>query len=99
MGSSNRKSIIEYYNAFWKEESLSVALKVEAVCRHNTVMSALRYVKLKQNARILDLGCGIGDLTSHLLKYGKTTAIDISDSAIAIAKARYPHIIHLRTFL
>ncbi len=92
MANSSHKSIKEFYNTLWKEESLSKGLKVEAVCRHNTVIAALQKVKLKQKPKILDLGCGNGDLTVRLSKYGETTAIDLSDEAIRIAKKRYPHI-------
>ena len=47
---------------------------------------------LNQLSDILDIGCGLGRFTDHIFRAtGATvTAIDISPTAIATAKARYP---------
>ncbi len=91
MANTNRLAK-EFYNAFWREE-LSKGLEIEARCRHNTVVAAIPpKVRLRERARILDLGCGKGDLAVRLAEYGEVTAIDFSTEAIAIAQKRYPHI-------
>jgi 2-polyprenyl-3-methyl-5-hydroxy-6-metoxy-1,4-benzoquinol methylase len=45
--------------------------------------------------KILDLGCGIGWFSQELSKFGQVTGIDLSEDAIAKAKASYPHITFL----
>jgi len=41
---------------------------------------------------ILDLGCGMGWFCNELSRFGSVTGIDISEEAIAKAKATYPRI-------
>ena len=41
---------------------------------------------------ILDIGCGNGEFTNELNKLAKTTAIDISEEMIKIAKKTFPNI-------
>jgi len=89
---SNHKFSKEFYNTFWKNESSNQGLKVEAACRHNSVIASIQRLKLKKKPKIMDLGCGTGDLTIRLPECGSITGIDISDEAIRIARMRYPHI-------
>jgi len=42
--------------------------------------------------RILDLGCGTGWLSEMLAKFGLTTGVDLAESVIATARARYPNV-------
>src|SRR2546423_9880243 len=41
---------------------------------------------------ILDLGCGMGWFSQELSRFGSVTGIDLSEEAIAKAKASYPHV-------
>lgn len=45
--------------------------------------------------KILDLGCGNGWFSQELSRFGHVTGIDLSEEAIAKAKASYPHITFL----
>jgi 2-polyprenyl-3-methyl-5-hydroxy-6-metoxy-1,4-benzoquinol methylase len=47
-----------------------------------------KHVKLKQNLRILDAGCGSGNTTLELKKFGNVYGIDFSFSALRYAKNR-----------
>ncbi len=42
--------------------------------------------------RILDLGCGRGQLSAVLSAMGPTTGVDLSDEAIAAARGRWPDV-------
>ncbi len=55
---------------------------------------ALSLLKKYSYRRILDLGCGKGRFTNTLQRATETdvTAVDISPTAIGIAKSRYPQI-------
>lgn len=59
--------------------------------RHETVLTFLRSLALERPA-ILDVGCGPGWYTEKLALLGPTTGIDLSEAAIGMARARYPHI-------
>lgn len=49
-------------------------------------------ISLEKNERIMDLGCGTGNVTRELLDWlgpdGRVTAVDISDRMIEIAKSK-----------
>lgn len=92
MISSNHNSIKDFYNKMWEKEESLEGQKVEAICRYNTILATIRRIKNNRKLKILDFGCGNGDLTNLLSKYGQITGIDLSDEAIKIAKKKYPHI-------
>lgn len=46
-----------------------------------------RYFPEKEDLQILEIGCGTGGLTKHLVKYGKVTGFDISEDAIEYCKS------------
>lgn len=47
----------------------------------------------KKGERILDLGCGTGDLSYEIARSGATVlGIDLADTMIEEARAKYPHI-------
>jgi 2-polyprenyl-3-methyl-5-hydroxy-6-metoxy-1,4-benzoquinol methylase len=57
--------------------------------RAETILALLRSLPLRA-PRILDFGCGTGWFTDMLSSLGAATGIDLSTSAIATAKSRYP---------
>lgn len=59
--------------------------------RAETIIDIIGQIELSQ-AKILDLGCGTGWFAGKLSNFGLVTAIDLSESAISIAKTRLPHI-------
>ena len=55
--------------------------------------SLIKYTEILQPKKILEIGCGDGLNSSWLEQNGyDVTSIDISESAIAIAKQKYPNI-------
>lgn len=47
----------------------------------------------KEGERILDLGCGTGDLANTLFEYGvEVVGIDKSENMVKLASSKYPHI-------
>ena len=47
----------------------------------------------QKNERILDLGCGTGDLSNEIAKRGATVVgIDLSEPMIKMAKSKYPEL-------
>lgn len=57
--------------------------------RHRTIFSLLKKFGLRSNSSVLEIGCGIGTLTSlmaNFLNDGKIVAVDISPQSIDIAK-------------
>jgi len=59
--------------------------------RADAIIELLCGVPLAQ-PRILDLGCATGWFTYRLAQLGEATGVDLSDAAIALARARYPGI-------
>jgi 2-polyprenyl-3-methyl-5-hydroxy-6-metoxy-1,4-benzoquinol methylase len=59
--------------------------------RGHTVLALLKSLGLR-NPAILDFGCGTGWLTADLSEAGRATGIDLSEVAIAQARAAYPHV-------
>lgn len=59
--------------------------------RGDAILEILRSLPLNQ-PEVLDFGCGKGWFTEKLATVGRATGIDLSEGAIAMAKARSPHI-------
>ena len=59
--------------------------------RAEQIVGFVGQIGLRQG-KILDLGCGTGWFAGQLSNFGLVTAIDLSEGAISIAKARFPHI-------
>lgn len=82
----DEKELIDYYNKFVdRQEEFGVNE------RHQSIVKRCLERGLKSNQNVLEIGCGIGTLTSILipeLSQGKLTAVDISDESIAIAKKK-----------
>jgi SAM-dependent methyltransferase len=58
------------------------------------VEKRLARLKLNLKGELLDVGCAIGTITNALARRnpgGRTSGLDISDDAIAVARAQYPH--------
>lgn len=80
--------IKEFYDGHAKEVQQHVGVNI----RHQSIMKRLRRAGLRKDHRVLEVGCGIGTLTSLLAKYisqGTIHAVDISEGAIRFAKDRF----------
>jgi 2-polyprenyl-3-methyl-5-hydroxy-6-metoxy-1,4-benzoquinol methylase len=72
----------------WRERRTLNAWKDR---RNAEIVRLLRGCGLS-NANLLDLGCGPGHYTRPLTEFGRAVGIDLSDQAIATARAKYPEI-------
>ena len=80
--------IKEFYDGHAKEIQQHVGVNI----RHRSIMQRLRRAGLHMDHRVLEIGCGIGTLTSLLAKYvsvGTIHAVDISEGAVQIAQERF----------
>jgi len=59
--------------------------------RGDVVLAIVRSLRLT-DPEILDFGCGTGWFTANLSHWGRATGIDLSEAAIAQARAAYPHV-------
>jgi len=59
--------------------------------RMSEVLSALSQLKLR-GAKILEIGCGTGWLSSRLTEFGAVTAVDLAVEVIRVAKEQIPQI-------
>tara|TARA_S200000501_G_scaffold339840_1_gene347841 strand:+ start:37664 stop:38377 length:714 start_codon:yes stop_codon:yes gene_type:complete len=78
------KEIGNWYNSFSKKQ-----LKTGINLRHYRIMDYLIESGLQKNSNVLEVGCGIGTLTSLLCKYvssGTIDATDISSDSVKILK-------------
>lgn len=77
----------------WIERHMPARREPDAInrLRMSIACEAVRSVG-GQPARILEIGCGSGDLCHALSAYGEVTGIDLAPRAIAEAQARYPRI-------
>jgi len=77
-----------YWDERWDQHRLPNAYQQR---RGDTVLAILKGLRLA-NPEILDFGCGTGWFTAELAQYGRATGIDLSEVAIAEARASYPHV-------
>lgn len=79
----DNNDIATYYDQFSKERH-----KLGINRRHRLIFKKLKQAGLKPNHKILEIGCGPGQVTSLLSRYikgGKIVATDISPEAISLA--------------
>ena len=83
----NQDNQVEYYNGYVsRQKNVGVNL------RHKSIVEKLLNAGLKNDASVLEIGCGIGTfsgLLADLLPNGKGLCIDISDKSIEEASKRY----------
>jgi cyclopropane fatty-acyl-phospholipid synthase-like methyltransferase len=83
---ASRDQISGYYDGFSQHLK-----KIGVNIRHRTIFFQLRKNGLKRDASVLEIGCGIGQVTGLMAKYlskGSVTAVDISPRNIENAKQR-----------
>lgn len=80
----DKSSVAEYYNQY-SESQIKVGINV----RHRNILNIAKINGLKNNHNVLEIGCGIGTVTSLLGKYltkGRLVSVDISSENVRIAK-------------
>ncbi len=82
MSQKSQKEIAEFYDEYSNQQS-----RIGVNIRHRTIMKRLKSCGMTNESAVLEIGCGIGTLTSLLVKKaGSLLAVDISPSSIEIAK-------------
>jgi trans-aconitate methyltransferase len=80
-----------FWNWHWQHWHERKTINAWKDRRHEAVLTFLRSLAL-DHPTILDLGCGPGWYTEKLAQFGPTVGIDLSEEAISMAKARFPHV-------
>src|SRR5580704_10555768 len=75
----------------WNSTYADGALDEPSERRMREILGALTDSRIA-GARILEVGCGMGRLSSKLRQFGKVTAVDLGVKIIETAQARYPDI-------
>lgn len=90
MQAIENKDVAEYYDKFWKD--LDAKNKGGINSRHRYILYHLKKAGLKKNSSVLEIGCGLGMLTSFIgksLSSGKIKGVDISPESIQYATKKY----------
>ncbi len=89
----SNEQIAGFYDVFSGQQ-----MKTGVNIRHRTIFFHLKKSGLKKHHKVLEIGCGIGTLTSLLGKYlmkGNVHAVDISPESIKIARQRLKKFSHV----
>ncbi len=81
---ASKEEVEKFYNTF-KEHQNKLGVNI----RHRTIFKNLKKAGLKPDSKVLEIGCGIGTVSSLILKFisqGKFVGVDISNESIALAK-------------
>jgi trans-aconitate 2-methyltransferase len=81
---ASKKQVEEFYNTF-KEHQKKLGVNI----RHRTIFRNLKKLGLKPGSNVLEIGCGIGTVSSLILKHvtqGSFVGVDISNESIEVAK-------------
>jgi SAM-dependent methyltransferase len=78
---------------FWNEWAADCKqdLDFTSLRHRDTVLRLLKGLNLSR-PNILEVGCANGWLSVALANFGRVTALDLADAAIATAQVKYPHI-------
>lgn len=81
---ASKQQVEDFYNTF-KEHQKKLGVNV----RHRTIFKNLKKNGLKSDSNVLEVGCGIGTVSSLILKFiskGRFVGVDISGESITLAK-------------
>jgi ubiquinone/menaquinone biosynthesis C-methylase UbiE len=87
----------EYYERYWTKESFDEQGFALTPPKHNAreMCKTIEVLKPYVSGCVLDVGCGDGSITNAIGKLPSVTEIngvDVSRTAISLAKSKYPHI-------
>jgi cyclopropane fatty-acyl-phospholipid synthase-like methyltransferase len=81
---ASTEEVKKFYNTF-KDHQNKLGINI----RHRTIFKNLKKAGLKPDSKVLEIGCGIGTVSSLILSFiteGKFVGVDISDESISLAK-------------
>ena len=84
---ASKEQVEEFYNSF-KEHQKKLGVNI----RHRTIFKNLKKAGLKPESNVLEVGCGIGTVSSLILSYiksGNFVGVDISKESIELAQKLY----------
>lgn len=84
MGSIEKQEVETYYDTYAKDKRKQAVNR-----RHRLIFQKLKRAGLRPHHRLLEIGCGTGQVTGLLATYltkGSILALDISPESVAIAK-------------
>lgn len=82
----------EYYDHLWRKLARRPVKHQHLKNRMYAIRRWVRALELPDGARILDFGCGLGDISNLLSSFGAVDGIDLSPAATEIAAQRFPHV-------
>lgn len=94
------KEVANYYDELWAQLEKESLAGINS--RHRIILNKLKKAGLKKNSTLLEIGCGIGTLSSFICKHvpnGKVTAVDISPSSIEFSKKKYAAFSNMEFFV
>lgn len=81
---ASKKEVEAFYNNF-KEHQKKLGVNI----RHRTIFKNLKALGLQSNSKVIEVGCGIGTVSSLILKFitnGEFVGVDISSESIEMAR-------------
>ena len=81
----------EYYDDLWRKLARRPVKHQHLKNRMFAIRRLVRSVELPDGAKILDIGCGLGDISNLLSSFGTVDGVDLSPAATEIAAQRFPH--------
>ena len=83
---ATKRQVEEFYNTF-KDHQKKLGINI----RHRTIFRNLKKAGLRPSSTVLEIGCGIGTVSSLILSWlqeGKFVGVDISSESVAMARTR-----------
>jgi len=81
----------QFYDKWWQATSRQWFTHQHVKNRVFAIRTILKKLAVT-NARILEIGCGIGSISGELVPFGRVEAIELSPEAIRIARHRHPKV-------
>jgi trans-aconitate 2-methyltransferase len=84
----SKQNVKEFYDTFTNNQT-----KIGVSVRHRLIFKKLKQIGLNSNSNVLEIGCGIGTVSSLIIPFinsGKFVGCDISPKSIELAKKFNP---------
>ena len=84
---ASKQEVEKFYDTYSSQQQ-----KIGVNIRHRTILRNLKALGLRSDSKVLEVGCGIGTVSSLIIKEvpgGKFLGVDISPESIQQAKTRF----------